>query len=322
MFHFFHKKYFLQIIILIGLLAILGIRFCMSPITFALTDQSTFIYSRFVSFLQDNLLWTRILLLGNIMLQLFLLHYLFSKNNFTDEKSFMPVIWYLFFLICCFNVNEVSPAIFSNLIIIILLILNIHYSPTNLKNNVTFSGILIAINSFIDVTSSLLLLFLFSAMLVSRYGKAKDIFTAFIGYLIPYIYLFTYYFFTDNLLTYLESYQNIAFFSLFSSPHFSFLHLIFASILFCAILFSFFIIKRNFDNKLIILRKRVIILALLLLISMLMILISNFPFTNALPYLFVPIVIYFSILHSFKKQIILNDILVIVMGISFLFLLF
>ncbi len=321
MFHFLHNKKILQIIILLGVLLIFSMKFFSTPITFHYADTSTLIYVHFSSFLSHHILVARILLLFNIILQLILLYHFFIRNNFVEEKSLLPVIWYLFFISLCYNVNQITPALFTNLLIIILLTLNINYTGSNLRNNITFSGILIAINSFLDISSLWLLLFLISSILISRFSKPKDVFVMLIAFFIPYIYLLSYYFFGEYLLTYFESYQYITYFSLFSElSSFSMLHLISALMVFCAIIVSFIIIKSNFDNKLIILRKRVIVLSLLFLISLFMIIFSTMELHLSLYYLFVPVVIYFSILHSLKKKVLLNDALVLLITISLILL--
>jgi len=320
MFYYLQKNKIIQSLILLGLVIYTVINLYFSPITYILEENSSYVYRQFVHFIMLHDIWFYLIFIVNIVLQLILLHSFFQRNNFTEEKSWMSLIWYLFFLNFAVDINQITPAFFTNTVIIVLLHLNVNNSPVNLKNKVTLSGMLIALNSLLDVTSGLLLLFLITSLLISRFSKFKDVLIAIIGFFIPYLYLFSIYFLQDRLLNFFETYQNIQLFSLFNSGNFSILHILIASFALFLMIFLSLIVKINYDNKLIILRKRVISLALLLLTTVIMILFTDIPIKSSLNYLFVPIALYFSIIHSITKHAIVNDIIVILICASLILL--
>lgn len=320
MFNYLQKSKIIQSLIILGLIIYTAINLYSSPITYILEENSSHAYRQFVHFIMLHDAWFYLVFSVNLVLQLILLHSFFQRNNFTEEKSWMSVIWYLFFLNFAVDINQITPAFFTNTVIIVLLHLNVNNSPLNLKNKVTLSGILIALNSLLDVTSGLLLLFLISSLLISRFSKFKDVLIAIIGFSIPYLYLFSFYFLQDRLLSFLETYQNIQLFSLFTSGNFSILHILIASFALFLMIFLSLIVKINYDNKLIILRKRVISLALLLITTVIIILVTNIPIKSSLSYLFVPTALYFSITHSIKKHAIANEVIVILICASLILL--
>lgn len=316
MFYFLYKKNILQTILFGALLIYTISKVFIHPFTFILTQESTLFYQNFVHFFEKNNFWLSILVLSNLFLQLLLLHFFFNKNKFTENKTLFPIIWYLIFLNVGFDFNQISPAIFTNTLIITILYLNTSYTPTNLKNSIILSGIFIGINSILDITSFLLILFVIASILINKFSKYKEIIILLIGCLLPYIYLFTTLYFKGITHLYIESYNNLSFFAFFSESNFTIL----SSIVMIILLLSFFTIsslnKIHFDNRLIIFRKRYISLILLSTNTLLMILTTTLPWAYSLLYIFIPLSFNFSILHSIKKRVLFQDVLVLVVFAS------
>lgn len=311
MFYFLYKKNILQTIILSALLIYTISKVFLYPFTFILTQESTLFYQNFVRFFENNCLGLSVLVLSNLFVQLLLLHFFFNKNGFTENKTLLPLIWYLIFLNVGFDFNQITPAIFTNTLIIIILFLNTFYTPGNLKNNIILSGIFISINSILDITSFLLVLFVIASILVSKFSKSKEIIILLIGCLLPYIYLFTILYFNDITNLYIEGYSHLSLFTFFSKTNFTIL----SSLLMILLLISLLIIlsfnKIHFDNRLIIYRKRYISLVLLLSSTLLMLLTSELPWTYSLIYIFIPLSFNFAILHSIKKRALFQDVFVL-----------
>jgi len=70
-------------------------------------------------------------------------------------------------------------------------------------------------------------------------------------------------------------------------------------------------LKLFYDNKLIVLRKRLVNIHFLMFVLAAMFLISGLPFSCSLLYVMLPIALYFSMITQYKSRIIFHDIMIL-----------
>lgn len=316
MYNFFNKNLIVQTIILAAL-SIYSIVIIFGNINLVTPSGVDPLYQVLYSLLVNHTGILRLFVIILLIFQIVLLQFFFKKNNFSDSLSLFPAIWYLAILVAGNFLQQISPLIFVNFFVILLLYLNINYESGSIKNNVFLSGIIIGISFFIDVTSLLLLFFVIFSLIVNRFSKGKDIFIAIFGLLIPVIYFISYGFFTDNLFLMIPSFQDFHFFGIAAFfTTFKIWDLIFIILLVIILLYAIVYLKISFSNKLIVMRKRLITINILTVILFLAFILSGNHYPHLLLYMLIPVSIYFPLIQDNKQRWIVNDILFLLLIIS------
>lgn len=231
-----------------------------------------------------------------LLLQLIFFVWYSRKCAFVERKDILPACLLPFLMLSTQSFLPLSPVFITNLVILLLLILNTDYDNRQIKNRVLVSGALIGIASLYELSALLLLIYVISTVIANRYEYFKEIAITFIGFILPYIFAASYHYFVGDLSVLIAEYQQIQLhFPLFSTTTYSTLSIICLALV--ALMIPFIIIKLKFifDNKLIIARKRLVSLNALFVSLLLIFLTTNIPFPLSFSYLFIPFAVYFSV---------------------------
>jgi hypothetical protein len=286
----------------------------MDPTGFPILYKS--IYNIFV----NNNIARSLFLFFILILSIVGLQYYFTKNNFAPKNSLFPSIFYLSILILSGNIKVVSPIFFTNFFIITVLILNDSYYKGSSKSNVYYSGLIIGLSLFIDPSSVVLLFFLIVSMIINTVITPKDLIVSILGIITIGIYFIAYYFFIDNLNLLWENFGQIHLFEIFNTPiKLTPFQMIFIPLNFIIIFYLVIKVSLLYENKVIVMRKKIITLNALLFCLMATIVFSGIAPDYLFRYFYIPIALLISVLVQNPNKYFLYEILITLLYIGICF---
>ena len=146
--------------------------------------------------------------IGNIILVLLVLlfeavylSYIFQKHSLIERNNWIPSILYLI-MVGVSGSYTLSPPIISNLFILLSLDrLFVSYDSTKGIDDIMLSGLYISIAALFYFTSAIFILGIWLGLLIFRNLNWRYFAASIIGLLTPLIYLATWFFIEDQLLT-------------------------------------------------------------------------------------------------------------------------
>ncbi|MDR2868215.1 MAG: DUF6427 family protein [Bacteroidales bacterium] len=133
-----------------------------------------------------------------LLLQLVLFYFFALKNELLTSKSIIPLLLFLLLVLFSKVHNPISPVFFINLCI--LIVFNIHnINQTSTQGKLFFTGVFSAVAALIEPTAIVLLVLRLIIVLMKERKSYKEFFVTLFGFFIVYLYLFAYYFLTDQL---------------------------------------------------------------------------------------------------------------------------
>lgn len=257
---------------------------------------------------QKSLIAYKIIVSFIILLTLLFIQIYYSNNKFSQKPSIIPSIVYVSVLLLTRSLTTVTPILFTNFFIIIILVINDYYFRFNSKSNIFYSGILIGIAILFDPSAIFLILFLIIAMIINTVINPKDLYIALMGLLTVFIFIVAFFFFFDQLNILFTNFKQLQLFSIFKNPiKLSLLQWIFIPLNIFIFLFIVFRINKFYDNKVIVLRKKIITFNALIFISFITFLISNCTILQLIGYYFIPFAIVISLFSQLKSKFFLNE---------------
>jgi hypothetical protein len=260
--------------------------------------------------------WFTIIAMILVFCEAVLLNNLLSDSGLTPKNSYFTAFVYIVLMSCSTNYLTLHPVLLVNILIIFLLrmIFIANQKDDSLKE-IFSAGILTALCSlFIFKSAGLLMAIWFFLMLLRVYNWRLWTVNLF-GFLTVYLYVFSWYLFTDQLIIKLRLYKTVL-----QSVHLVSwsLHLsVYEYILMFLILFILFISVVNFlfnvNEKLISLRRISMVLLWLLIISIISvsIYITNPVFDFA--YLLLPVSILATLYYSNIKKSFFGEVLILLL---------
>jgi hypothetical protein len=130
----------------------------------------------------------------------FLLNVVMISHDLVSKNSLLPALVYVIFM----SIHTESLTLTQSLLSAIFIILALNelfklYELTDALKSVLTIGLLLSSASLFNFSCILLFPFIFASLLIVRIGTWRDWVVPIIGFLIPYLYLWTYYFITDQL---------------------------------------------------------------------------------------------------------------------------
>jgi hypothetical protein len=247
-----------------------------------------------------------------LFIQIALLQLFFIKRELTSKTTLLPACFYISMLLLTKSLITLSPFFFTILFFLIIISSDYTASSVKIKNNVFWVGTIIAIATFFDQSSIVLLIIAISTLFINQFSKMKEIGILFFGFLLVCFYFFSFYFFTDNLNEWVNSFQKIKILGIIHSTQ-DINNLKIISLLILSILYFFFIIKFKLlsESKVIVQRKKIVTLNTWALLIIIALFLTNSPYPNALGYLFFPISVYLSLLAQEKNPFYFHDLVTI-----------
>lgn len=300
MFYILQKRPILQLVIVLALCAFLGLRLFSASISYDYFWAALPFSGPLASAVSLHNDLFRGLMLIFIVIEALLLYSFFKKGKFTDNHTFFPVVWLLFFYAFGSFLLPFTPIFITNVAVVLLVTLN--SVSQNSKVAVLMSGVVVGLASLYDISAVLLLVYVFISLIISKLNWIRDIVVSLVGFLLPYIYVAAGFYFHGTFGYLISSMQQISIQPyLFASPHFSPISLACLAVFVLFLPYAFLQLKLLADNKLVVIRNRYISLNFLMLVLFCMALFSPIPLPYSLSYLTVPLAMYLSALIPEKR---------------------
>jgi len=312
MFKIINRNIAFQWIMLFGLLAF-SIYKIVTQTQVANEQGTPFLFINFTHlFFQHEFIGKGIIIIV-LLLQILFIQYYFNKNDYAVKYSLLPTCFYLSILLLSKSLTIISPFFFTLLFLLIIISIDYTVSAIKIKNNVFWTGILIAFATCFDLSSIILLLLIMVTLIINQFSRIKEIGILLFGFFLFYFYVFSFHFFINNLNEWLLTFQQIKIMSVLNSnidrlpfTIFSLISLIFV--------YLFFMIKFKLmsETKVAIQRNRIITLNTRAFLIIACIFLSNSGYPFVLGYLFVHISIYLAMLAQEKNIISINELITII----------
>ncbi|MBR4136396.1 MAG: hypothetical protein IKU03_08320 [Bacteroidales bacterium] len=308
MFFYFNKNTIIQIIISVGLLgwAFFSI---ITQMTLMAPDHQAFLYQAIYPFLAARPWCYKALAILITLLTAFFIQRYFSISKFSDNVTYMPIVFFLLL----FNLNHsfsiFSPVFFTILTSAFLLMRNTQneHDPS-LRNSIFSSGLFLGINSLLDFHSVWLIGMIILVLMITSISKFKDVVILLVGVLFIYLYLVTYGYLTDTIPSIWSVFQDLKFgYIIHNFATLQWLDWIFIAVLGLTLLLFSFAGKIYFDNKIVALRRRYIAFILLIITSITMGIFSNYELPVSLQYLLLPTALIFALTSLIEERKWLHD---------------
>ncbi len=304
---FFRKSYFVQYLILTALAGMLWLNAFINP-TLPDLDLNPYLMPGYIlvfNFLGNNALLSVIVAFVLVLAQAFLFNYVLIKNELLPKNTLLPAMVYITLLSHSRNLLYLHPVLISNLFLIFM-IFNLFkvYAKEEAYPEIFNSGLLAAVASFFYFPVFYFILFIWLTFIVYRLYKWRDWLIPVTGLLTPYIFLFTYFYWSDELFMALDAYSGyystIAFIPIYIG--FSVTEWIITGIVVLFFLWSFIKLTGSVQEKTILIRKRFGTIFYLLVVCLLTYLGSGTLANTHLAMIAIPLSVYISYGFSFIKR--------------------
>lgn len=141
-----------------------------------------------------------------VIAEAFLLNYIVNENEILAKPSFLPALFYIVFMSNDSGMLLLHPLVFSNFFIL----LGIHklvnsYRKDNAFSNAFDAGVFFSIATLFYFPAIVFLPLLGIGFILFRPFNWREWMITFLGVLMPYVFVFTYYFWNDTLISWLEN---------------------------------------------------------------------------------------------------------------------
>ncbi len=312
MFRLINQKSAIQWIILILLWGLAEYRIICDSSLIA-PDGFPLLYNYLYSFTTQNKIVYAIVLSITLILTIVGLQLYFSKNKFSNKITYLPSIFYLFFLHISGALGLISPLFFSNLLVVCILLINDLYKKSQKIHHLLFAGIIIGLAVLIDPAMIVLFLFIIISLIINTVISYQQIMSTLLGIIIVAIYVVSIYFFTDRIPEIVTSFKEIELFALFNKPLLlSYQKWIKLGIIVLLTIYIFMKSMLIAGNKIVEFRKKIFTL-----ITLLIVLFSSIAITGLDPALFsrhliIPFALLFALAAQYRKNWIVNEIFFVI----------
>lgn len=312
MFYYLNKNTVVQWV-LIALLLGWAVFTIVTEITICPADGQSIFFQYLAAFWTKHPAHLKITAVLLLLLESLLIGHFYSANKFADTKTAIPVVFFLLLMNVGGFVKMMTPAVLTLVLMTLVVMVNTQdENERPVRNRVFTSGLLVGISALIDPVSVICVLFLMMALITHRYSKSKEIAIMLFGLLFVCAYLFSGYFIADKMPLFLDSLKQLSFFGVFKSlKMLDVLDYVFIGYTILLMIYLIIQLKLFYDNRLIVLRKRLVTIHLLMFVMVAVLLISALPLQQGLLYLTFPITMYFSMITLCKTRIVFHDILIL-----------
>ena len=312
MLKFINKKRAFQWILFAGLLAF-SVYTIITETQQLSEDGTTFLFKRFVQLFEQHVLWGKGITIAVLLIQILLLQYFFRRHEYTVKRNMLPTCFYLSILLITKSLVTISPFFFTILFFVAIVSIDFTVMAAKLKNNVFWAGILIAFATCFDTSSGILLILVIVTLFVNQFFKMKEIGILFFGFALIYLYLFSYFFLTNNLDEWLSTFQHISILGILDidicNTVYPLLHL--TSL---GIMYFYFIIRTRIinDSRIVKQRNRISTFNIWSILMFACFFITHSTYPHFLGYIFVPISVYLTLLVQEKNPLYINELTTII----------
>lgn len=296
---FFRKSFFFQYFMLIFLAGILWAGAFVNPVLPDFDTNQYLMpgYHLVMILIGGNALISVVLAFLFVLIQAFFLNYILIRNDLVPKNTLIPAMVYILLMSHSRTLLLLHPVIISNLFLMIILF-NLFkvYTKEDAYNEIFNAGFLTSIGSFFYFPFLYFILFIWMAFIVYSLYKWRDWLIPFTGLITPYIFLLTYFYWSDELFLALDAYagyySTVAFIPLYLQ--FGLVDWIIAGIIVLLFLWSFLKLAANIQERIISIRKQYGTIFWLLVVCLLTYLGSGSFANSHLALIAMPVSIYFS----------------------------
>lgn len=315
MFRFIQSRIFFQAVGIVAVLAWAVVQLVTSAQYVPLSSQA--LYWPSIAPIQGSYVAMCLIIAFGLLLQLVLTDVYFFRGGFGDSHHLMVVLWFMLILCCGGFVAQLSPIWMSNIILAIIVSVNFDYDRGNLKNKDFVSGMLTAVASLFYPPVLFVAFFVISSLIINRFSKYKDIVVYLLGILTTYLYVFCFYFFTDRLPELEKMLMDVRFYNTFTATAvYSWKEIVLLSATGLSLLYAIFILKIQYGNKPVLLRKRLVTIHLITVSMLLMMIFSPFDIHQSVGFLLIPFTLYYAMLSQMKEHPFVNDIMMLIFAVA------
>jgi hypothetical protein len=140
-----------------------------------------------------------------VILQALLLNGIINKNELLPVRTNLPALFYVLLMSSYIELQTMHPVLWSNLFLLFALDrIGTVYLQKTVFSQAFDTGALIAIASFFYFPAVVFFLFLWISLLIIRPFIWREYLISMIGLVLPYVFLFTWYFITGGLMEFIE----------------------------------------------------------------------------------------------------------------------
>jgi len=303
-----NKNIFIQWILFLSLFS-LSIFIIINHSQMGNGEGVSFLFTAFSNFFSHHQYFGKGIIIFVLFIQIVLLQYYFSKNEFSGKFSLLPSCFYITILLLAKSLHNIQPFFFTSLFLLSILAIRYDISAIKLKNNAFWVGTLIAFATCFDQSAIILFIIAIFILFINQFSRLKEIGILLMGFLLIYFYFFSYYFLINQHCEWFVSFQQLKFFGFLNNENP--VGLVFQIKLGCLfIVYLYFLIRTRLisESKVVMLRKRVITLNFFSILLLGCLILSNSTFPQLFGYLFLPITIYLGYLSQEKNPLYINEI--------------
>lgn len=312
MFYYINKNSIIQWILILALFvwAVITIFTQMSLFP---ADNQMILYQDICRFWTLHPLHYKITAVVMLLIEMTLVQWFYQANKLSENVTYLPMLFFLALLNAGQFLRMFTPSFFTIFIMTIVMLSNIRNDNNeSIKNRIFFSGVLIGINTLFDPIAIWIGLFVVMALIANRFSKAKEILILIGGLLTTYIYVFTAYYFSNQLPSLGKMLTSYPYFAIIHTfPTLRIIDMVMAGYVMLLTFYLSAVLKLYYDNKLIVLRKRLVTIHLLMFVTVVMLVFSDFDFQNALAYMLIPLTLYLSMICLVKSRRWFHDFLIV-----------
>ena len=312
MFKFINKHIAFQWVLFLGLLAF-SLYKIFTEAQLTDTQGTAFLFINFAQFFSHYQFIGKGIIIFVLILQVVFLQFYFSKNEYSSKTSLLPACFYLSILLLTKSLTIISPFFFTLFFFLIIICIDFTESTIKIKNNVFWSGILIAFATCFDISSIIILFLLIATLIINQFSRIKEIGILLFGFLLLYFYFFSFYFLANNLNEWVLVFKQIKTLEVLNSNIVNFSFAL-SSWITLGVIYIFFIIRFKLlsEAKVVILRNRIVTLNTRAILMIACIFISNSTYPFVLGYLFVHLSIYLAMLAQEKSPLLINELIALI----------
>jgi len=284
------------------------------------TDGYPLFHHEMLRWISDSLFGYRFWVIASILATITMIQIYFTQNNFIQKTSLLPSIFYLLMVISSGVIQNPESILISNFFIILIYISLYSYFKSNSKSKLFFTGLFFGIAILFDFAIIPLFIFIIIALIINTVISPKALLILLYGIISVVIYVIAIYYFMDQLNQLYAHFNQLKINTIFLfKVNIKPAQYVFIPISTIAFLFILYKINAVYENKVIIMRKKMFTFNTLLFCLLGTLLITNGNPTHFIGYFFVPLSMLLSIFSQFKSRFYIYDFLTIIFIIGIWF---
>lgn len=293
---------FIQLIIVIALATLLVLPAFSPPLALLSARDALMLHSLIVNVLTDSPIIGVSLAPAILLFQAFFLYFFVSSNDLHPKDSLLPVVFYFLLAASLTESIILSPALAASVLLLISLYLMVKMQGSTQAYKQVFSASFsVSVAALFYPPAIVFVFFIWLGLLTYRIASWHEWVISFIGFMIPVLYLFTYYFWIGKVGAFFFNYINLFSFLTNDFPKFRLWQVIF--IVFAGVIILLALLRQIvlIQDKLISIRRKTWIFIDFMIVAAISALLSGSDFSGHISILAIPGALFLSNMFTGKK---------------------